>query len=282
MKATTFIGCALLAGALAFGVGSAASWLLSRPASASGEGVDVDEPLLPDLVAVTLEAPSPASPDEAPAILVGRHEVTIAEWERCVAAGGCAHRPRVRNYQGPDHPVTNVNWRDARQYVRWLSRVTGQGYRLPRASEWDYLAKDVVKEQTRKLWDDPRLAWAADYANYALRGSKATRPVGHFSENRQGIFDLDGNVWEWTDTCWLNEDSNARGEATEDCGGSRILAGAHKTYQSEFVRRVPVGGCSIGVPPANIGFRLVLDQERGGGVRGTLRALHESLRLALG
>ena len=201
MKATTFIGCALLAGAPAFGVGSAASWLPSRPASASGEGAGIHEPLLPDLVAVTPEASPPGSPDEAPAILVGRHEVTIAEWERCVAAAGCEHRPRKRNYQGPDHPLANVNWRDARQYVRWLSRATGQGFRLPRASEWDFLAKNVVKQQGKKLWDDPRLAWAADYAtNYALRGSKATRPVGHFGESRQGIFDLDGNVWEWTDT----------------------------------------------------------------------------------
>ena len=282
MKATTFASCALLAGALAFGVGSAASWLLSRPASASGEGAGVQEPLLPELVAVTLEASSQGAPDEAPTILVGRHEVTIAEWEQCVAAGGCEHRPRRQKHQGPDHPVTNVNWLDARQYVRWLSEATGRGFRLPRASEWDYLAKDVVKQQAEKLWDDPRLAWAADYANYALRGSKTTRPVGHFSENRQGIFDLDGNVWEWTDTCWLNEDSNASGEATENCGGSRILAGAHRTYQSEFVRRVPVGGCSIGVPPANIGFRLVLDQEREGGVRGTLRALRETLRLTFG
>ena len=60
-KATTFIACGLLAGALAFGVGSAASWLLSRPASASGEDTGVNEPLLPDLVAVTLEASSQGS-----------------------------------------------------------------------------------------------------------------------------------------------------------------------------------------------------------------------------
>ena len=279
MKATTFISFALLASTLAFGVGSAASWLLSRPASASGGGGVID-PLLPDLVAVTLEESVEIARDDARVILVGKHEVTIAGWEQCVAAGACDHRPRKRRYQGADHPVTGVNWRDARQYVRWLSEVTGRGFRLPRASEWDYLAKDVVEQEVKKLWDDPRLAWAADYANYGLRQPKATRPVGHFSENRQGIFDLDGNVWEWTDTCWLNEDRGSSRETIENCGGSRILAGAHKTYQSEFIRQVPVGGCSIGFPPANIGFRLVLDDEAEGGIQGTLRALRETLRLA--
>ena len=278
MKTTTFIACALLASCLAFGVGSAASWLLSRLASASGAGVN--DPLLPDLVAVTLEASPESAPDAVRVILVGKHEVTIAGWEQCVAAGACDHRPRMRRYQGADHPVTGVSWRDAQQYLRWLSEATDQGFRLPRASEWDYLAKNVVKQEVKKLWDDPRLAWAADYANYASREPKATEPAGHFSKSRHGIFDLDGNVWEWTDTCWPNDDQPSSGEATENCGGSRILAGTHKTYQSEFIREVPIGGCSIGVPPANIGFRLVLDDDPEGGIQATLRALRETLRLA--
>ena len=279
MKTTAFISWALLATCLAFGVGSAASWLLSRPASASGGGVN--DPLLPDLVAVTLKEASESAPEVARVILVGKHEVTIAGWEQCVAAGACEHRPRKRRYQGADHPVTGVNWRDVQQYVRWLSEVSGRSFRLPRASEWDYLAKDVVEQELKKLWDDPRLAWAADYASYGLRQTKATKPVGHFSENRQGIHDLDGNVWEWTDTCWLNDDQDSSAaEATENCRGVRILVGTHKTYQSEFVRQVPVGGCSIGVPPTNIGFRVVLDDETQGKIRAVLQVLRDALRLA--
>ena len=107
MKTTAFISWALLATCLAFGVGSAASWLLSRPASASGGGVN--DPLLPDLVAVTLKEASESAPEVARVILVGKHEVTIAGWEQCVAAGACEHRPRKRRYQGADHPVTGVN-----------------------------------------------------------------------------------------------------------------------------------------------------------------------------
>ena len=101
------------------------------PASASGDGGGVIDPLLPDLVAVTLEESVESARDDARVILVGKHEVTIAGWEQCVAAGACDHRPRKRRYQGADHPVTGVNWRDARQYVQWLSELTGRGFRLP-------------------------------------------------------------------------------------------------------------------------------------------------------
>ena len=278
MKLKTFVFWSALAGGLAFGVGSAASRLLSQPSPDPWVQARPATSLLPDLVAVALEAAGDAAPGEARVIHVGKYEVTIAHWEHCVAAGGCAHRPRKRRYQSADHPVTGVNWLDVQQYIGWLPEVTGRSFRLPKASEWDYLANDVVEQKVKKLWEDPRLAWAADYANYGLRAKKATEPVGHFSENRQGIYDLDGNVWEWTDTCWSNEGEESVHETTEQCGGSRILAGAHKTHQSEFVRHVPAGGCSIGFPPANIGFRLVLDDHQDVNAKGKLQVLRNALR----
>ena len=109
MKTTAFITWALLASCLAFGVGSAASWLLGRPASASGDGSGVSDPLLPDLVAVTLEAAPEGESEATRVVFVGKHEVTIAGWEQCVDAGACDHRPRQRRYQGADHPVTGVS-----------------------------------------------------------------------------------------------------------------------------------------------------------------------------
>ena len=144
------------------------------------------------------------------------------------------------------------------------------------AGEWDFLARDVVEQKVEKLWDDPRLAWAADYANFAKRERKATKPVGHFSANRQGIHDLDGNVWEWTDSCRRSSGAEDSGGARADCGGVRTLAGKHKTYQSEFIRQVPLGGCSIGYPPANLGVRVMLDDEPAR--HGILQTLLQRLR----
>ena len=278
MKARRYLALCLLAGGVAFGAGSAASWLLGRTDSATnGRGAAAAEPL-PELVAVALdEAESPSG--AAPVVHVARYEVTIAEWDRCAADGGCAFTPRRRPSQAADHPVTGVSWRDVQQYVRWLSRATGRSFRLPTEDEWDYLAKDVVERTVEKLWDDPRLAWAADYAGFAKREKKATEAVGHFGANRHGIHDLRGNVWEWTDTCWRSFDDEDPGGSPARCTGVRILAGTHKTWQSEFIRQVPPGGCSVGYPPANLGFRVVLDDDGGGTRHGILRSLLRALRI---
>ena len=278
MTTTKFVSLSLLAGCLAFAAGSAASWLLGRTASGIGASGDVRAAdLLPALVAVELDETTAATPGRPSTIHVARFEVTFRDWDRCVADGGCAYQPRKRRYQAADHPVTGVSWLDVQRYIRWLSDTTGREFRLPKASEWDFLAKDVVEREAKKLWDDPRLAWATDYASYGLRKPKATHPVGHYGANRQGIHDLDGNVWEWTDTCWRGVGS--ADEATESCGGARILAGAHRTYQSEFVREVPAGGCSIGFPPSNLGFRVVLDEDPGVKPGPMLQALRRLLRL---
>ena len=277
MTTTRFVSLSLLAGCLAFAAGSAASWLLVRTAPGIGASGDVRAAdLLPALVAVELDETTAATPGRPRTIHVARFEVAIRDWDRCVADGGCAYQPRKRRYQAADHPVTDVSWLDVQRYIRWLSDTTGQEFRLPKASEWDFLAKDVVEQEAKKLWDDPRLAWAADYASYGLRRPKATHPVGHYGANRQGIHDLDGNVWEWTDTCWRGVGS--ADEATES-GGARVLAGAHRTYQSEFVREVPAGGCSIGFPPSNLGFRVVLDEDPGVKPEPMLQALRRLLRL---
>ena len=277
MKTRRYLSLCLLAGVLAFGAGSAASWLLGRTASATA-GAGAAAAVVPELVPVALDGNVDAA-GAARTIHVAKFEVTIAEWDRCAADGGCSFTPRRRPGQRGDHPVTGVSWLDVQQYVRWLSAATGREFRLPMEAEWDFLARDVVEREVRKLWDDPRLAWAADYANFAAREKKATEPVGHFSANRQGIYDLDGNVWEWTDSCWRASGASDGVGARANCGGARILAGQHKTYQSEFIRQVPLGGCSVGYPPANLGFRVVLDGEPGGTRHGILQGLLRALRV---
>ena len=72
---------------------------------------------------------------------VGKFEVTFAEWDACVAAGGCKHQPGDEGWGRGRRPVINVSWHDAKEYAAWLSRKTGKTYRLLSEAEWEYAAR---------------------------------------------------------------------------------------------------------------------------------------------
>ena len=84
---------------------------------------------------------------------VGVYEATFAEWDGCVRAGGCGgYRPEDEGWGRGSRPVMNVSWEDAQEYVRWLSRETGQRYRLLSEAEWEYVAR--AGTQTARYWGE--------------------------------------------------------------------------------------------------------------------------------
>ena len=93
-----------------------------------------------------------------------------------------------------------VSWADAREYVGWLSRETGERYRLLSESEWEYVSR--AGTETRYHWGDEVGRNRANCRGCGSRWEgKQTSPVGSFSANAFGVHDVHGNVWEWVEDC---------------------------------------------------------------------------------
>ena len=109
---------------------------------------------------------------------------------------------------------------------------------------------------------NPALRWIANYRAEAARNRTADpdpRPLGGFGANSNGIMDMSGNVWEWTDTCHRRVHVDAAGNVVSEQPACtiRVLEGKHRAATSFFIRDAKSGGCSVGLPPDNLGFRLV-------------------------
>ncbi len=188
------------------------------------------------------------------------YQVTAVDYQRCAVEGACPAVAPVGN--ASDRPAVKISWHDASAYAAWLSRRLGVVYRLPTDEEWAFAAGSrfhddgFTDEPT-----EPAERWLRQYEREANRDdSSDTRSVamGSLGANENGIFDLDGNVWEWTNTCFVHQTLNKTGASasTANCG-VRVVEGRHRTYMTDFIRDPRTGGCAVGKPPSNLGFRLV-------------------------
>lgn len=199
-------------------------------------------------------------------LTIMKRQVTVAEYMHCVEEGGCPRLATVADK--PNGPVTGVSWHDASAYALWVSRKTGVTHRLPTDEEWTFAAAEKTRDEALPLFDpsDPGQAWIARYeaeSNRELAGQLTAQPGGTFGTNSNGLDDLAGNIWEWTDSCFnrVSLDDGAEHITTTNCG-VRVVEGSHRAYMTDFIRDPKSGGCAAGIPPSNLGFRLVVEQPR--------------------
>ena len=204
------------------------------------------------------------------ALGVGVYEVTRGQFrefvqdsgyeggEACWTYEGRRWRERAgRSWRFPgyaqteQHPVVCVNWGDASRYVEWLSLKTGQQYRLPTESEWEYAARAGTK--TTYYWGDGlqddlkqcRYANGADLRTSLFwragcdDGHEYTAAVGSYLPNPFGLHDMLGNVWEWTQDCWSDDYSDAPADGSAYGVGQcelRVLRGGSRYVSAVGIR----------------------------------------------
>ena len=208
-------------------------------------------------------------PDEGPvhtvtinkAFAVGMYEITRQQFRHFISGSGYKTVQRCNILEGlqwnnktgvdwhnpgyeqtAEEPVVCVSWDDAREYIKWLSHKTGKKYRLLSEAEWEYAAKA----------NHPDTVITHNMANYGLKeccGPKKegkdswghTSPVGSFAANAFGLYDMQGNVWEWVEDCYHDsyEGAPVNGSArTTNCSlaDRRIVRGGSWGDDRRFLR----------------------------------------------
>ena len=169
---------------------------------------------------------------------IGQTEVTFADWARCLDAGGCTSKPDNQGFGEGDHPVINISWSDAEEYVAWLSRRTGKAYRLPSEAEWEFAARGG--SMTTFAWG-PMVG--SHNANCSECGNDVdaphTFPVKSFPPNGYGLFDMAGNAAEWVEDCWNASYAGAPTDGSPWLTGTceqRVLRGGSFDSGALYVR----------------------------------------------
>lgn len=198
--------------------------------------------------------------------MLSKYELTFEHWDACVARNGCDHYPEDSNWGRGDRPVFDVSWHDVQQYIAWINRETGKKYRLPTESEWEYAVRAGT---TTPVYTGSCLS--TEMANYdgdlPLQGCekgidrKMTLEVGSFPPNDWGLHDMYGNVWEWTQDCWIRHynDTPTDGSAFffKDCP-RRVLRGGAFNYRGHHTRSAIRYDYLPSIRLRNLGFRLAM------------------------
>ncbi|MFM1550804.1 MAG: formylglycine-generating enzyme family protein [Lentisphaeria bacterium] len=171
-------------------------------------------------------------------------------------------------------PVVCVSFDDALAYAQWLAARTGRPYRLPTEAEWEYAARGGTT--TARHWEVYQRASQCDFANGADQDAKSrfeqrsnvecadghvvSAPIATYRPNAYGLYDMLGNVWEWTADCWHGsyEDAPIDGEARaqgSDCS-RRVVRGGSWFYGPEGLRSAKRSKDDPARTYNSVGFRI--------------------------
>jgi len=161
---------------------------------------------------------------------IGKYEVTQEQWYAFMGNNPSQNKGRTL-------PVELVSWDDIQQFIAKLNQKTGQKYRLPSEAEWEYAARAGTTTEWSHGNDESKLG---NYAWYAGNSGNKTQPVGQKLPNAFGLFDMHGNVWEWTQDCWhenyVGAPTDGNSWVTSCSGSSRVLRGGSWYLNPAYLR----------------------------------------------
>ncbi len=186
-------------------------------------------------------------------IAIGRTEVTFDEYALCVEEGGCAEMPFDRRWGMGSRPVIYVTWQDAMDYAAWLAEKTGKPYRLPTEAEWEFAARGgrpalrnvEGRVNCYKCWE----GW-----------SHKSEPVAQFPPNGFGLYDMLGNVMEWTMDCWRPRHDAPFIPPSAECA-ERTRKGGSWYFKPSVATPTYRYGAKVQHKGYDIGFRVVVGLE---------------------
>jgi len=205
---------------------------------------------------------------------IGRYDVTFGEWDACVADGGCgARRPGDMDFGRGRRPVIFVSWNDAQSYIAWLKLKTHQAYRLPSEAEWEYAARGCARRdcEAKPFWfgeitpENAVYDWRFSYRNSpkAFDAGGQTEPVDRGSANPFGLFNVLGDVRQWTLDCWLLPPPAPPNDGAPllkgDCSERVTRGGSWKEKPAALRAAARSWGSTNDRTQPNVGFRVARD-----------------------
>ena len=159
-------------------------------------------------------------------------------------------------FVGPERPVENVSWSAVQEFIRRLNMQLGlkgeKGYRLPTEAQWEYAAR-AGTQTAYFTGDDPK-----GLEEYAVFYAKATAPVRSKNPNGYGLYDMSGNVWEWTED-WYHEELKGGDDPvqTKKSTNRVIRGGGWYDYAQSLRSAYRDYGFPVGRSVSVVGFRVV-------------------------
>jgi len=153
------------------------------------------------------------------AFAMGKYEVTQEQWYAVMG-----YNPSVN--KGRKLPVENISWDEAGLFAQKISQKTGKNYRLPTEAEWEYAAR--AGTTTTYFWGEDKKQ-TKEYAWYDSISENKSQIVGLKKPNQFGLYDMFGNVWEWTQDCWNENYNGAPNDGSAwiagNCSTKRVMRG---------------------------------------------------------